>query len=204
MDLNSYLLYVSVSFFYVISPGLAVFLVIQYAALFSYKSIFMLILGNVIGLGILAFVSAIGIGTVISNSEVLTNIIKLLGSLVLFYLGSKMIFSTKSIQVQSQAQNNEKTMFKYFKEGLLLAVTNPKPIVFFGSIYPQFIVNDNKSLQFFILAITFMLISFISLHVYAYISKNTIGKVLNQSKIKVFNVISGLALIITSIILIIN
>jgi homoserine/homoserine lactone efflux protein len=201
LDLNSYLLFIIISFFYVISPGLAVFLVIQYSAIYDYKKIFLLILGNISGLAVLAFISAIGIGVIISNSVFYTNIIKYLGAVVLIYLAFKMIFISNKHKNTKEIIDNNKS---FYKQGLLLAISNPKPIVFFTSIYPQFVTSPtNQYLWFFILAITFMFLSFSMLHVYAFLAKNTIGKLLNKENLNIFNKISGIALLITAILIII-
>jgi len=204
LELDSYLIFISVAFFYISSPGLAVFLVLQYSAIYEYKKIIMIILGNITGLAILAFISAIGVGIIISTSKIFTNIIQIIGALVLFYIGFKMIFNTKKSKNLKEVNIEDKSKYNFYKEGLFLALSNPKPIIFFTSIYPQFIQsNEDKNLQFFILAITFMFISFLVLNAYAFISKNTIGKVLNSSRIRIFNIVSGTALIITAILIII-
>jgi len=202
MELDTYLIFIPIAFFYISSPGLAVFLVLQYSAIYSYKNILMLILGNISGLATLAFISAFGVGIIISTSQVLTNIIQIIGALVLLYIGIKMILNSKKIKLNNDAIILSKSKYDFFKEGLFLSLSNPKPIIFFTSIYPQFIVNnDTKNLQFFILAITFMFISFLVLNIYAFISKNTIGKVLNSSRIRIFNIVSGSALILTAILI---
>jgi len=202
MELDTYLIFIPIAFFYISSPGLAVFLVLQYSAIYSYKNILMLILGNISGLATLAFISAFGVGIIISTSQVLTNIIQIIGALVLFYIGIKMILNSKKTKSNNDVIVLSKSKYDFFKEGLFLSLSNPKPIIFFTSIYPQFIVNnDTKNLQFFILAITFMFISFLVLNIYAFISKNTIGKVLNSSRIRIFNIVSGSALILTAILI---
>ena len=115
-----------------------------------------------------------------------------------------MILNASKAKIAKKSTTTHENDFAYYKEGLLLAVTNPKPIIFFTSIYPQFIQdNDTKSLQFLILACTFMFISFCTLNVYALISKNTIGKVLNNNRLKIFNIVSGTALILTAVFIVI-
>lgn len=93
---------------------------------------------------------------------------------------------------------------KRFYSGLVLALTNPKPIVFFGFIYPQFIVpNSTKNIQLLLLAISFMLLSFIVLNVYSFVSNATLGKVLNEYRVRLFNLISGIVFIVLGVLLII-
>lgn len=205
MDNQSYFLFLSIALAYIASPGPAVFLAINYGAVHGIKKTSLTLLGNTTGLGILAFISAIGVGTIIINSEYLTNIIKIIGAIMLFYIGVKMIIASRNAKVINFKTLNSynKSKFSFYKEGLFLSLSNPKPIIFFASIYPQFIsLKSNSSEQFFLLGFSFMMISLACLIFYAFLSKYTIGKVLDKKKVSLFNLGSGVVFICMAFLLI--
>jgi threonine/homoserine/homoserine lactone efflux protein len=92
--------------------------------------------------------------------------------LYIIYLGIKQIFIThKEFHISKQKQINTYSPKKIFIKGFMVAATNPKPILFFTAIFPLFLSPGHPViLQFFIMTLTFMAISFISLMTYGFIS----------------------------------
>jgi threonine/homoserine/homoserine lactone efflux protein len=204
MEINSYLIFLSIAFAYIISPGPAVFIAINYGAIFGLQKTIYLLFGNTLGLGILAFISATGIGSLIINIPILDTVFRICGSFALIYIGLKMIINSKFIIIKQSIDNTieDRAKFDFFKEGLMLSLSNPKPIIFFMSFYPQFInFKENQLMQFLILGFTFMLISFVSLNIYSLSSKFAFGKFLTQKRAIVFNLSSGILLVCMALLL---
>lgn len=198
MDLNvnveTLFLYTVVSFFYIISPGPAIFLAIANGMGGDFKAVLLSSLGNVIGLFLLSLVSIIGLGALILTSSTLFLAVKIIGAAYLIYLGIKQFKASKSLsnspQVMIEAPNRSES--SYFLEGFFLAATNPKPILFFISIFPQFLnVEFSLISQFFTLTIIFMFISFSSLFCYGYLAKSTKYIFSNKIAMKWFHRITG-------------
>ena len=200
MNISDILLFLSIAIPYIASPGPAVFLTINYSLNYGIKNTLKLLLGNTTGLGILAFISAIGVGILIITSPILKTVMQTAGAIFLIYLGLKMI-KKSNIKIEFKKTNST----SFYKEGITLALTNPKPIIFFSSIYPQFvdISSNNIFLEFFILGVIFMLLSFSILSMYAYFSKKFLNLFIKEPHhIKLFNIFSGYIMIILGIILI--
>ncbi len=176
MSLDTLLIYTTVSFFYIISPGPAIFLAIANGMTGQIKAVLASTLGNIIGLFILSAISMIGLGSIILASATLFFITKIVGASYLIYLGIKQFKASKASRPSNfQAQHvKNKRLNSYFIEGFLLAISNPKPILFFIAIFPQFI-NINHSLmnQFFALTGIFMVLSFLSLMLYGVLGKKS-------------------------------
>jgi len=203
MSLTNILLFLSIAIPYIASPGPAVFLTINYSLNYGVNNTIKLILGNTTGLGILALISAIGVGILIISSPFLKTFMQISGALFLIYLGFKMI-KKSNVKIKLNKIN---TTPSFYKEGVILALTNPKPIIFFSSIYPQFvnISSDKIFTEFFILGIIFMLSSFSILSIYAYFAKKFLNIFITEPyHIKIFNTISGIVIIILGIILILQ
>ena len=62
-----------------------------------------------------------------------------------------------------------KGIFSFYRDGFLVAGLSPKALVFFGTIFIQFInFETNVLFQFSILAITYVLLDFLTLMIYAF------------------------------------
>ncbi|MGX9416217.1 LysE family translocator [Vibrio sp. WJH972] len=194
MNYDTLLTYFFVAFFYVISPGPAVFLAIYNGAVSGVKCVVVSALGNILGLMILSIVSITGLSAILLASSVLFMAVKILGAGYLIYLGIKQIRSSNAIQKKPlyQGIKAERSLFSYFKEGFIIAVTNPKPIIFFTALFPQFIDADRPLLfQFSIMTLLFMFFSFSSLTTYGYLAQRSKGFLSNSKNVKWFQRISG-------------
>ncbi|RKF17428.1 LysE family translocator [Alginatibacterium sediminis] len=194
MDYNTAALYTVVSFFYVVSPGPAVFLAMSNGMSSDTKSVVLSSLGNILGLFFLSFVSIIGLGSLILASSLLFLIVKLVGAAYLIFLGFKQFRSSKNISLTNPHGDNSKLRkpFSYFYEGFLLAATNPKPILFFVAIFPQFLNLEAALIpQFFIMTSLFMCISFLVLFSYGNLAKYSKKAFLSQAGLKWFHRLTG-------------
>jgi threonine/homoserine/homoserine lactone efflux protein len=194
MNTDTIILYTVVSFFYIISPGPAVFLALANGMGCNLKAVILSSFGNVIGLFLLSSISIIGLGALILTSSTLFIIVKIIGAAYLIYLGVKQFRISKDI---SSPTKNVKGKVKrlglsYFSEGFFLAATNPKPVLFFIAIFPQFL-NIELSLvpQFFTLTIIFMIISFSTLISYGYLARSAKNIFSSKVGMKWFHRITG-------------
>lgn len=210
MDINNYLLYLLVSVGYIASPGPAVFIAINGGATVGVKRTVALLAGNTVGLGLISFISALGVGAFILSSVGLTAVVKTLGAFWLAHLGIKMMRAQDPPKLTSAENRLQKiyataNWFYKFRDGLVLALTNPKPIVFFVSIYPQFIVvNGFETHQFLLLGLTFMLLSFGILNFYSLLSDIVIVQFLNAKKISIFNYFFGFTFLLLALFLLVE
>lgn len=194
MNIDIIVMYSIVSLFYIISPGPAVFLALANGTSANMKVVALSSLGNIIGLFFLSAVSIIGLGSLILASSTLFFVVKIIGAAYLIYLGFKQLKSSKALsnsELQTYA-TEERTHHSYFFEGLLLAATNPKPILFFIAIFPQFLKVETSLIpQFFIMTTIFMTISFLSLFGYGYVAKSAKKVFLNEIGMIWFHRVTG-------------
>ncbi|WP_028468723.1 LysE family translocator [Neptunomonas japonica] len=194
MNIDTLLIYVLVSFFYVISPGPAILLAIYNGAMNGPKVVMVSALGNIIGLMFLSTLSISGLSAVLLASSTLFSVVKIIGASYLIYLGMRQLFSSKraSPNKNSKSADRHRTLLPYFKEGLFVAATNPKPILFFAALFPQFLDTSNPIItQFVLMTLIFMTFSFLSLSTYGYIAQRAKGFLSNVKSIKWFHRISG-------------
>jgi len=91
-------------------------------------------------LGVYAQVAAVafGIGALVERSVLLFSVIKLAGAGYLGYLGVQAIRHRRSLTAALQAPAERKSLARIVGDGIAVGVTNPKSIVFFAAVLPQF------------------------------------------------------------------
>lgn len=155
----------------IMSPGPAVLLTLRNGVSHGPRSVCYSALGNVIGVACLSSAAALGLGLLLRSSATLFLIVKLLGAAYLFYMGFKQLFSKQALlgaPDANQTSSRAPGPLALFGEAFLIAATNPKALLFFTSLFPQFVDSKTPLLpQFLILTGAFMLISYLVHLVYA-------------------------------------
>jgi homoserine/homoserine lactone efflux protein len=135
--------------------------------------------GNITGLFLLSLASTLGLGAILGTSATLFGALKIIGALYLFYVGYRHMFGQSKVfrglrQIAGARKRVERRVL--YVEALLLAATNPKPILFFTALFPQF-VNTHAALipQFLTLTGIFMVLSFTTLVGYSIVAARAAG-----------------------------
>lgn len=149
------------------------------------------IAGTSLGNLLLMALSAGGVGALLQTSERLLPSLQWLGAAYLIYLGYRLAFTAPASR-QHIAGGDYGTR-QVFSRGFLVAASNPKGIIFFGALFPQFITPDRHTLpvQLSLLAATFLLIDGLWQLLYA-AGGNTLSNWLrNPARTGLINKISG-------------
>ncbi len=188
--MENYLIYVGVAIATILLPGPAVMLTLNNSIQRGILKSLAGILGIALAILLVAIISATSLGIVLASSAIAFNIIKIFGAAYLIYLGIKMF--------RSEATNNdlfkeqEGSFFKCFMEGFLVSVSNPKAVIFFMSIFPQFIdLTQEYTPQFILLAVTFSFLVIVIHTIYAVSASFAKSKLSSQKGSSLLNKISG-------------
>lgn len=192
MQFENWFMFCSIALLATATPGPAALLVSINSLSFGFKKSLITILGNVTGLFIMSTFSVLGLSAVVLHSTVAFTVIKLLGAAYLAYLGFKLwVNGVGTIEVGSTRKSKGSSLSLY-TQGVLVALTNPKAVVFTTALFPQFIVAaDPLMFQFSILVLSFMLLSFICLSLYALIAQRAKARTINTQVQKLFGKIFG-------------
>lgn len=179
----------------IVSPGPAILLAVRNGAAFGMRSVVWSSLGNVCGIFCLSAGAMLGLGVLIMSSAFLFGAVKVLGALYLFYIGVRHVFGRTSALGSATSEHAELSPpgpFRLYREAFLLAATNPKPILFFTALFPQF-VNAQAPLlpQFFALTGIFMSLSFLTLIGYALVASRARSVLFKPRVLKWFNRVVG-------------
>lgn len=170
MELSSYSLYFSISLLASISIGPSVILAASNGINFGRKKALAGVLGHVSAVMILALISASGLGLILMASDLAFTVIKYAGAGYLVYIGiaiwrskGKWSFADKNTQAPAKRA--------LFKQSFLLGLSNPKALVFFSALFPQFIQPAQPILpQFLLLAGTSLCNAFVFTSVYVVVA----------------------------------
>ncbi|NUK57999.1 LysE family translocator [Streptomyces lunaelactis] len=122
-------------------PGPSVLFIIGRALAHGRRTALATVLGNVIGSYLLVVIVALGIGAVVERSLVVFMAVKLAGAADLIYLGVQAFRHRKEMKASSLAAPADAARgdVRTVVDGALVGVTNPKGIVFFAAVLPQFV-----------------------------------------------------------------
>jgi homoserine/homoserine lactone efflux protein len=152
MDLTVWITYFIATIILSLSPGPGVFSSISSGLRHGLR------LGVWNGVGmqaanvILVAIVALGLGAILIASETLFTAVKWLGVAYLIYLGV-VTWRAPARGFEEDRDDNARTAWEVFMRGFFVNLTNPKGIIFFAAIFPQFIdVAQPQLSQYAILA----------------------------------------------------
>ena len=168
MPIELWLAYVAICFLFAVTPGPAVLLTAGQAIARGFPAGFGVILGTQLGNLVYFVLSAAGLGAVLATSEAAFMVIKYAGAAYLIWLGLRTIRNARRALNPDDAERVP--IWRHpFSQGLLNQLANPKSILFWGAMFPQFVDYraDNLIVQFAILAVTGIVADIIVLSTYA-------------------------------------
>ena len=159
------------------TPGPAVLLVVSQGMRFGFTSSIRGTLGILTGNAIYFALSAAGLGALLLASATLFEIIRWVGVAYLVYVGLRMLISKGDAQAaEDRSTSLRRRSLKLFSQGLLTQLSNPKAIVFFTALLPQFVTPGHHVFrQFLVLGITSISVEFPVLLVYGLIADRGIS-----------------------------
>ena len=187
MSFNFILLYSMTVFIASIIPGPSMLLALTHGMQYGAKRTIVSALGNVTVTLIQASISIAGLGTVLIASETIFQLIKWAGAAYLIYMGISIFCSSKVLLSPNGFNHSTKwnSLRKMYLQAVFVTAGNPKAIVFFTAVFPQFIdLNATYLSQLCILLSICAFIAFSCFMIYAIggqkivslFSKATVGK----------------------------
>ena len=174
MELENWLSFCSVALIATATPGPAVLLVSVHSMSYGFKKSLITVLGNITGLFLMSSVSIAGLAALVIYSAFAFNVLKIMGAGYLVYLGLKLWKNGIQLSVQSQRDKMPVSRLSLYSQGLLVALTNPKAIVFTSALFPQFVfVSEPLLPQFSLLVVSFMCLSVVCLSSYSFAAGQT-------------------------------
>ncbi len=149
--------------------------------------------GELIGVGIVAIASVLGIATIMLKNPNLFVAFKLAGGAYLLYLGIQMWLSKgKMAMGESSSHLHNSSAFSLASQGFITAIANPKGWAFFIALLPPFISQELPILpQVSVLIVMILVVEFMCLLIYASGGKKLNNELQKRANVKTINRISG-------------
>jgi threonine/homoserine/homoserine lactone efflux protein len=191
MHCSTWFIYAAVAIAAILCPGPAVFLAISNSVTFGWRRVAYSCLGNILGLLVVSSLAMAGLGALMKTSATVFMAVKLAGAGYLIYMGLRQWRSRGSLFTQAPAAGGHSNREIFF-QGLLIALTNPKAILFFTALFPQFLRPDRAlAPQFLILTTTFMFFSFLILMLYGRLADTARFWFADETRSGWFNRVTG-------------
>ncbi|WP_217238074.1 LysE family translocator [Streptomyces sp. AC555_RSS877] len=147
----------------IIIPGPSVLFVVGRALAQGRRAALTTVLGNTLGAYVLIVAVALGVGAVVERSALVFTMLKLAGAAYLVWLGVKAWRERSSLPTAFAEGGHTYGGLRTLWEGFGVGVTNPKSIVFFAAVLPQFVDRGqgNAAVQMLVLGLIFNAIALV-------------------------------------------
>jgi threonine/homoserine/homoserine lactone efflux protein len=198
MSLQTWWLFVLMTFVVSATPGPNMLLVLSHSARFGLRSAMATMAGCMTSLLAMMSISAAGLGALLQTFPAVFDALRLAGAAYLAYLGIK----SWRVPVLEQSVDALKVVVPVakpaalFRQGMWVAASNPKAILFAVAFLPQFINPERAQLsQYALLLATFAALEVSWYFVYAASGKRLSVYLQRANVLKAFNRLTGGAFI---------
>ncbi|PMO45656.1 flagellar biosynthesis protein FlgM [Vibrio splendidus] len=197
MSFDTWIYYLLAVLILTASPGPSSLLCMTKGVQSGFKLSIFTALGSLTAITGILTLSFTGLGVIIASSEVVFNVIKWTGAAYLIYLGWKSLRSSQQdydnlSNQQPDSKSVKESAAQHYLSGFIVGVSNPKAILFFTALFPQFIDPSIALVpQFTVFALTFAVMELSWLMVYAYLGAKSSNWLFAKGRAKVFNRVTG-------------
>ncbi len=150
-----------------LTPGPAVLYIVARSLDQGRRAGLVSVLSIEVGNSVHVLAAALGLSALLLSSALAFSIVKYLGAAYLIYLGLRRLFARDPIQQQAGLQRQ--SLRRIFRQGVIVAVLNPKTALFFLAFLPQFVDPSQGAVtaQLLTLGCLFVLMAVITDSLYA-------------------------------------
>jgi threonine/homoserine/homoserine lactone efflux protein len=145
-------------------PGPSVLFVVSRGVALGPRAAVSTAVGNEAGLLVQVVLVAFGLSEVLQHSSLAFSVLKFAGALYLVYLGVQTWRQRRSLTVREEATPRAGRPSRVLREGFVVGVSNPKGLLIFGAVLPQFVDRQagNAHVQLLLLGLICVMIALIS------------------------------------------
>ena len=177
-----------------IIPGPSMIIALYDGVRFGWKRAIVTASGNALASCLQALVSVMGLGIIIAQSGALFLVIKYIGALYLLYLGLSLWRSPAQHLANASTDDatQQKSSKRLFFNGFIIAAGNPKAVIFFTALFPQFIeIGGSGIVQAAGMVAVVGIVAFSCAMIYAIGGAYLRDTMLVPARLKLFNKVTG-------------
>lgn len=148
----------------IVIPGPSVLFTISRGVSLGRRAALATVIGNTSGLVVQLVLVAFGLGALLARSDAVYTVIKLIGAAYLVLLGIRSIRDRKALAGVLATNVASRSLGRTIREGFVVGLTNPKGVLIFTAILPQFIdrAQGHYTLQLLSLGLLCALVALLS------------------------------------------
>ena len=152
------------SYLLILAPGPNVLFVVSRSLQLGRASGIAAVVGGQTGVYVQVIAVAFGVGALVQRSVAVFTVIKMAGAAYLVFLGVQAIRHRESLAAILADRAVPASTSRMLRDGFVVGITNPKPIVFFAAVLPQFADRSagHVPLQLLLLGLIFVAIALVS------------------------------------------
>ncbi len=124
----------------ILIPGPSVLFVVSRGVALGRRAALATVLGNVTGLLLQLVLVVLGLGSILASSQTVFTVLKLIGAAYLVWLGVRSIRDRKELAgALNPGRVAPRRLSTILREGFFVGATNPKGLIIFTAVLPQFV-----------------------------------------------------------------
>lgn len=190
MTLHLWLAYTGIIAALIAIPGPSALISMTHGLRYGRRRAFATVLGGVLAAMTLMTASALGLGAILAASTTAFTVLKVVGAAYLIWLGvSAWRDNTPAeTQIATAAVGEMPGTLKLFRKGYMVGISNPKDLLFFAALFPNFIdASQPHAIQFATLAVTWACIDLTLMFAYACAGRRLASVFASQKRLRVLN-----------------
>ncbi|MGZ5201813.1 MAG: LysE family translocator [Telluria sp.] len=197
MNWNAFGLFLLTNLVLSLTPGPAVLLVTGHAAANGWRRCQASVLGILSGNAVYCLLSACGLGMVFLHFPMLSRVVKGAGAIYLAYIGLRALFTAhKPLVLQHDATAAAPRAL--YRQALVLQLSNPKSVLFFCALLPQFISDGQSVWAMLLLGFSAIALEYPVLTAYAILGAQLRRLAASGQAVHVLNLLSASLLLLAA------
>ena len=167
MTLEIWTIYLATVLAMMSTPGPSQLLMLSNSATHGFKRSTVTAVGDLTANAFQMLAAGFGLAAVLAASANALFVIKWLGVVYLIWLGARMIWKARSIKAPLSIDRSKTSLRTLWFQGFITSPSNPKAVVFFAALFPQFISSESAfASQFLVLSVTYIVVDGLFLSAY--------------------------------------
>lgn len=151
----------------ILIPGPSVLFTVSRGVALGRRAALATVAGNTAGLAAQLVLVVVGLGAVLARSDAIYTTLKLIGAAYLVFLGIRTIRERGRLSIDLATATNAaapRSLATIVREGMTVGFTNPKGLIIFTAVVPEFIdrAQGHASLQLLSLGLIVVLVALLS------------------------------------------
>ncbi|MGK7753651.1 MULTISPECIES: LysE family translocator [unclassified Roseovarius] len=168
MEFSAYLTFVIVSAVQTATPGPSTLFIVNNAVAHGWRRALGALSGDLLAIALLATLSIIGLGTLLQTYPTAFLVLRLAGAFYIIWLGWTFLRAPPPQPARSpDAAIDGKGGWMLWLHSFGVGISNPKAVLFFAALFPQFLPADSGPVILALLVSTFVAVKFVILGGYA-------------------------------------